>query len=440
MPIQSMAQGFRLLAETSQPVHPVSLLATAHSARRTLKNLRPLPSQMLFIWQTYVENVDSFIKVLHVPTVSKLVHECHGNVDLLPSFMDPLMFSISFAAIKSLTSEEVQIHFQLDKKDLVSRFRIGAEESLSQADFINTKELSVVYAFLIYVFLIRLEESQRYVWSLAGLILRVAVALGLHRDDSYFPTITPFEAEMRRRVWCLICIFDFATGDCQKPELSIPDAIFDTRLSLNIGDDNIGPNISVLPEAKSGYTDMTMCLLRCKICRVGKHIKNVTSSMYPCRHEPDWDTLQKLVQLSEFKEQAFAEFLMHKRPDKPIYLFTRIMAVFSVKRYELILDHIRQPSLRPEKSSLATDNAFLLALGALEDIYTLQHGLSTRRWAWQFYGFIQWQPLAVVLGRLSVVEFDTIAEHAWDVSMRTLSILPEAVREKPLWQPLCKLI
>lgn len=162
--------------------------------------------------------------------------------------------------------------------------------------------------------------------------------------------------------------------------------------------------------------------------------------MYPCRHEPDWNTLQKLVQLSESKEQAFAEFLVHKHPDKPIYLFTRIMAVFSVKSYELILDHIRQPSLRPEKSSLATDNTFLLALGALEDICTLQYGLSTRRWAWQLYGFIQWQPLAVVLGRLSVVEFDTVAEHAWDVSMRTLSILPEAVREKSLWQPLCKLI
>lgn len=74
------------------------------------ENLRPLPSQMLFIWQTYIENIDSFIKVLYVPTMSKLIYEYHGNVDLLPLFMNPLMFSISFAAIKPLTSEEVTVN------------------------------------------------------------------------------------------------------------------------------------------------------------------------------------------------------------------------------------------------------------------------------------------------------------------------------------------
>ncbi|KAH7237963.1 hypothetical protein B0J15DRAFT_453431 [Fusarium solani] len=405
----------------------------------TPERLRPLPSQMLFIWQTYVENVDPFIKVLHVPTVSKMIYGSRGNFDLLPPFMEPLMFSIAFAAIKSLTTEEVQIHFHVDMKDLVSRFRLGTEESLARADFINTKELPVLQGFLIYIFLIRLEESQRYVWSLAGLISRVAVGIGLHRDGSHFPDITPFEAEMRRRVWCYICILDFVTGDYQLPEISIPDSIFDTRLPSNIDDDDIGPDMSVLPEAKSEYTDMTICLLRSKIWRVGKHFKNVTSSMYPRNREPDSDTLHKLAQLSEFNEKAFSEFLKPVQADRPIHIFTRTMASVSVRRYKLILHHIRQPSLRPTQSSLATDKAFIMALGILEDIYKLQHGPSTRRWAWQLYGLIQWQPLAIVLGRLSVVEFDAMAEHAWGVVTRVLSVLPDAIREEPLWQPLCKL-
>ncbi|KAH7112965.1 hypothetical protein B0J13DRAFT_657430 [Dactylonectria estremocensis] len=401
--------------------------------------LRPLPSQMLFIWQTYVENVDPSIKVLHVPTVSKMIYDSRGDFSLLPPFMEPLMFSIAFAAVKSLTSEEVQIHFHVDMKDLVSRFRLGTEESLARVDFINTKELSVIQAFLIYIFLIRLEESQRYIWSLAGLISRVAVGIGLHRDGSHFPDITPFEAEMRRRVWCYICILDFVSGDYQLPEISIPDSIFDTRLPSNIDDDDIGPDMSILPEAKSGYTDMTICLLRSKIWRVGKHFKNVTSSMYPRHHEPGSDTLHKLAQLSEFNEKAFSEFLKPAQPDRPIHLFTRTIATVSLRRYELILHHIRQPSLRLTSSSLTTDKAFIMALGILEDISKLQHSPSTRRWAWQLYGLIQWQPLAIVLGRLSAVEFDAMAEHAWTVVTRVLSLLPDAIREEPLWQPLCKL-
>jgi hypothetical protein len=43
------------------------------------ENLQPLPSQVFFIWQIFVENVDPFIKVLHVPTVEKVIRESKGK-------------------------------------------------------------------------------------------------------------------------------------------------------------------------------------------------------------------------------------------------------------------------------------------------------------------------------------------------------------------------
>ncbi|SPJ74078.1 uncharacterized protein FTOL_03808 [Fusarium torulosum] len=409
------------------------------SSART-EDLRPLPSQMLFIWQTYVENVDSSIKVLHVPTVSRMIHDSRGNFSLLPSFMEPLMFSIAFAAVNSLTRDEVQVHFRCDKKELVSRFRLGTEDSFSRADFINTKELSVVQALIIYTLLIRLEESQRYVWAITGLISRIAVAIGLHRDGSHFPDITPFEAEMRRRAWCYIYVLEFATGDFQVPGLSISDAVFDTRLPSNLDDDDMHQQMTALPEAKPGHTQTTLCLLRNRITKVSKHVKTVTASMYPCRQKPDVDTIHKLDDLSQYSQQEFAEFLVPVPPDQPICLLTRTMAAIAVRRHELILDHIRQPSLQARGNSLGRDKQFILALGVLEDIHMLQHGPSTRRWAWQFYGFVQWQPLVLVLCRLSVSEFDAMAEHAWNIVMKTLETCPESIKEEPLWQPLFNLI
>ncbi|KAH7186602.1 hypothetical protein DER44DRAFT_802236 [Fusarium oxysporum] len=409
------------------------------SSART-EDLRPLPSQMLFIWQTYVENVDSSIKVLHVPTVSRLIHDSRGNFSLLPSFMEPLMFSIALAAVTSLTRDEVQVHFRCDKKELVSRFRLGTEDSFSRADFINTKELSVVQALIIYTLLIRLEESQRYVWAITGLISRIAVAIGLHRDGSHFPDITPFEAEMRRRAWCYIYVLEFATGDFQVPGLSISDAVFDTRLPSNLDDDDIHQEMTALPEAKPEHTQTTLCLLRNRITKVSKHIKTVTVSMYPCRQKPDVDTIHKLDELSQYSQQEFVEFLVPVPPDQPICLLTRTMAAIAMRRHELILDHIRQPSLQARDNSLGRDKQFILALGVLEDIHMLQHGPSTRRWAWQFYGFVQWQPLVLVLCRLSVSEFDAMAEHAWNIVMKTLETCPESIKEEPLWQPLFNLI
>lgn len=87
---------------------PSFIFSNKLSNRANTEDLRPLPSQMLFIWRTYVENVDPFIKILHVPTVSNMVYNSRGNFDLLPPSMEPLMYSVAFAAVTSLTSEEVR--------------------------------------------------------------------------------------------------------------------------------------------------------------------------------------------------------------------------------------------------------------------------------------------------------------------------------------------
>lgn len=44
--------------------------------------LRPLPSQVSFIWEIYVERVDPFVKVLHLPTTFKTIKEAKCKTQL----------------------------------------------------------------------------------------------------------------------------------------------------------------------------------------------------------------------------------------------------------------------------------------------------------------------------------------------------------------------
>jgi hypothetical protein len=69
--------------------------------------LHPTPNLMSFIWQVYVENVDPFIKVLHVPTMAKVIQFSKGSFDKLSLGMRALLFSISLAAIASLSDSDV---------------------------------------------------------------------------------------------------------------------------------------------------------------------------------------------------------------------------------------------------------------------------------------------------------------------------------------------
>jgi hypothetical protein len=77
------------------------------SAAHQREDLHPLPSQMLFLWQIYMDNVDPFMKVLHVPTMTKVIRELRGSYHSLGPNMQALVLSISLAAIMSLEDEEV---------------------------------------------------------------------------------------------------------------------------------------------------------------------------------------------------------------------------------------------------------------------------------------------------------------------------------------------
>ena len=63
---------------------------------------------MLFLWHIYVDNVDPFMKILHVPSMTKVIRELRGSYGSLDSSMQALVLAVSFAAVMSLESEEVR--------------------------------------------------------------------------------------------------------------------------------------------------------------------------------------------------------------------------------------------------------------------------------------------------------------------------------------------
>lgn len=75
---------------------------------RDLRDLRPLPSQVPFIWQTYLDLVDPFIKILHIPTISRSIREVNSSSNPSSPAMEALMFSIYLAAVTALSDEEVR--------------------------------------------------------------------------------------------------------------------------------------------------------------------------------------------------------------------------------------------------------------------------------------------------------------------------------------------
>lgn len=94
-------------------------------------------------------------------------------------------------------------------------------------------------------------------WIVMGIILRLALRMGYHRDPSHFPRFTPFQAEMRRRVFFVLHAMDIMLSlQLGLPRL-IKDGHWDIQPPHNLFDTDFDSETSVLPDSRP-ETDITL--------------------------------------------------------------------------------------------------------------------------------------------------------------------------------------
>ena len=73
-----------------------------------LREFHPLPSQIPFLLDVFSDNVNLFIQIVHIPTVTKMVRglRSKGMTRCTPA-NEALMFSIYYAAINSMEEDDV---------------------------------------------------------------------------------------------------------------------------------------------------------------------------------------------------------------------------------------------------------------------------------------------------------------------------------------------
>jgi hypothetical protein len=114
-------------------------------------------------------------------------------------------------------------------------------------------------------------------WSVTGSIVRQAIQGGYHRDPLQIPRVSPFNQEMRRRIWATIVELDVQVALDRGMPPNVHPQDYDTVSPLNINDDEISENTVDLPRSRP-VEEMTDCSfqvlslrslpLRLKICSV----------------------------------------------------------------------------------------------------------------------------------------------------------------------------
>lgn len=201
----------------------------------------------------YFNDYDPAIHILHPPSWQRK-YEKHW---LDPSKTDPVWLGQLFAIIcLSMYSyhraDDEPYEYQGRTLSLAANYRALTAQCLLLADYtkpvIYVLETMLLHLHAEYA---RSRDSDVGVWVLVGMIVRLAMRMGLHRDPKYYPNLAPFQGEMRRRVWTVVRQSDLLYSF----QLGLPSMIrlgdCDTDLPRNIFDDEFDEDTKILPPSRS---------------------------------------------------------------------------------------------------------------------------------------------------------------------------------------------
>ncbi|RYP45879.1 hypothetical protein DL768_007836 [Monosporascus sp. mg162] len=394
-----------------------------------LSKLHPLPSQIPFIWQVYVENVDPLVKILHVPTMNKIIRDWRNNMNNLSPGLEALMFSIYFGSITSMDEDEVKLNFGVDKTTLINRHRFATEQALAKANFLTTSELVVVQAFTLFLIVVRRYDNTQFSWALTSLAIRIAQSLGLHREGTHFAELKPFDVEMRRRLWWTLCLLDLRSADNHGSELIITEGAHDTRLPLNVNDTDLSPDMIDYPEEHHGVTDMSFSLVRFEICGLSRKIHTAANAMSRSPrdlHVTAQEIEEWLVETYERIEEKYLRGPIDK-DSNPLHWLASIIARLIMAKLSLL---IYQPAILEddgrELPQKIRDRLFLSCVEVVEYIKILDAEPRCRQWRWLFRTYSPWQGVAYLMLETCRRPWTSSVERGW-MALNTTFRNPESV-------------
>ena len=204
-------------------------------------------------------------------------------------------------------------------------FRDRTAQCLVEVNYLRPRRYTIetlCFYFALEKFQARDSEFGAYV--VLGIIVRVAMRLGYHRDASHYPSISPFDGEMRRRVWSMIFQLDLITSAQVGLPRMIREEATDTAESKNLLDTDFDEGMTELPHPRpnTDVTPVAYAIFMVRLLRQLGLIVDQINSITP----PSYDEVMRL----DFK-------LMETHATLPPYLTMRSLSLSITDDADLIL-------------------------------------------------------------------------------------------------------
>jgi len=284
---------------------PTFLLGATPATEVELRAELPPKSTVLTLCGRYFNSMDNAVSIIHPPTFHQTLRSHWQDPSKTPIMWLGMLYSVlSLAMISYYKVGDEPPEWKGRTLELAAEYRLRTVQCLITGDYTRPAEYTVE-TMMLYIFG---EFSSRWdadlgLWLLSSLATRTALRMGYHRDAKWFPTITPFQGEMRRRTWALVRLSDVIFSH----QVSLPNMIYehdcDTELPHNLFDEEFGPETKILPPARPNAepTPISYMIHKVKLCLELGNILQATSRI---RNQVHYDEVLRFdAKLREIKAE-----------------------------------------------------------------------------------------------------------------------------------------
>ncbi|KAH0526657.1 hypothetical protein TsFJ059_009954 [Trichoderma semiorbis] len=375
---------------TADPISGVLL-----GGSQTLVHYHPSHKDAMKLWMAHVENVEPICKILHIPTAAKMVETVSQKPSTASKADECLLFAIYHFAVFSMSDE----------------------------DFIQ--------AYVLFLISIRTQTDPHLFWMLTGIAVRIAQRMGLHRDGEGLG-LSPFDVQMRRRLFWQLLPLDGYAGQVSGTGISISPNSWDTKPPLNINDAQFYPGMTHQPEELNGASEMIYCLTKAELSnlytRTGVETKDASGTI----QLKGSGELERLI--DEVESTIETKYLRYCDIINPLHflvLGSVRSATNAVRLRNRISPLMNNTIGDPERKQLCD-----LALKILDTDCTLYGNPQLRRFRWKIKAVFLWDALMCVVTSLAKAWIFSPMERnsIWSKTADVYSNHPEFLDVKTAFQ------
>ncbi|RDW88396.1 hypothetical protein BP6252_00428 [Coleophoma cylindrospora] len=389
-----------------------TLLLGGTPSDTSLSSFHPQPVHIFRLWQTFLDNINPIIKIFHAPTIQYQILEATTDLSRVPKNLEALMFGIYKFAVASLTNDDCQNMFGVGKSSLQERYGFALRQALFNVSFLKTSDIMVLQALTMYLLSSIHVVDPISLYCLTGITVRIGQRMGLDHDVAG-GGVSPFDSEMRRRLWWQIVLLDTRVGEFTGALNSILTQPWTTKLPLNVNDSDLYPDMKEAPVESKGVTEMIFVLLRCEVGAFLRRSGEIGKGFSQANAIDELNTYIHHTYLSNCDSQI------------PLHLMSMLMAKSAISKLRMMMQYqFTRVSANQENllSPAEKDVLFSSAIQMLDYHNSMLSSIPTRRFLWHIHTNYPFPASTYLLAELRTRSVGPLADQAWQVMLRSMEL------------------